>query len=466
MYHPRQPIHAHHSLEPAISLDVNTMQAHPMKSKSLATSEILDTDTHICGRSITIPHDTTRRQSSFNASASSSSQQRNRIVLIGYDNMNHVQTNNHINAIFHAMDYAIDVNATLGIVEEGWAMKALVRMFRHNEKELSYEIWKENLADALHLFIVKDFEVIEGIDEIGLSRIDLPHAVVEMKSGDEMYFYNTNATSFNIRRRREEVLKSLWTHPTRSSKKMRDMCSGADYHHLNMHGYSHSHHHASLSTISSSSSSSSMKYAVIHSRWMKDGKCLKRMKRLSRHVRHQTGIRLDEKAACLLEPSYIEHILKKFHSDERSRMSVVTNTKETDMDRERFLDFPIYVISDGLNPDIITNLQQYPPFGRNIHIVPHNVSWVGSDMMLGVLADVFIGTPISTLSGNIARARTALGFHPNTNFLFPLERSCDTSKHQQKLELEQACDWEFTCQDDTGGAECLYDKRMLQHYVG
>ena len=72
------------------------------------------------------------------------------------------------------------------------------------------------------------------------------------------------------------------------------------------------------------------------------------------------------------------------------------------------------------------------------------------DMMLGVLSSVFIGTPISTLSGNIARARVALGSDPKTNYMFPRKR-----KHKGD-------DWDFVCE----GGECLYDSRFLHHYVG
>jgi hypothetical protein len=69
-------------------------------------------------------------------------------------------------------------------------------------------------------------------------------------------------------------------------------------------------------------------------------------------------------------------------------------------------------------------------------------------MMLAILADVFIGTPVSTMSGNIARARVALGFDPSTNYMFP----------KKKKDGER---WEFFCDES-----CLYDVRILSHYVG
>ena len=143
------------------------------------------------------------------------------------------------------------------------------------------------------------------------------------------------------------------------------------------------------------------------------------------------------------------------------------------------------MITDGKNPNIIKTLKEHPSL--NVRTVPEDLSWVGGkyiacpllrvvdfsnmctiqnfkllltslvyvfmsqgDMMLGVLSSVFIGTPISTLSGNIARARVALGFDPKSNYMFPKKR------HSGKE------GWDFACES----AECLYDTRFLSHYVG
>jgi hypothetical protein len=71
-------------------------------------------------------------------------------------------------------------------------------------------------------------------------------------------------------------------------------------------------------------------------------------------------------------------------------------------------------------------------------------------MMLAVLADVFVGSPISTLAGNVARARVALGFNASTNYLFP-----------KKKKNDNADSWEFFCDD-----RCLYDSSIMKSYVG
>eukprot|EP00957_Ditylum_brightwellii_P204290 15338558-Ditylum_brightwellii.AAC.1 len=90
---------------------------------------------------------------------------------------------------------------------------------------------------------------------------------------------------------------------------------------------------------------------------------------------------------------------------------------------------PIYIITDGFNPYIIQNLKEDPLIGHRIYEVPDNktIRWVVGNIMLGALSSVFIGTPTSSMSGNIARARTALGFDVKTNYLRPLEQAHNDS---------------------------------------
>jgi len=230
------------------------------------------------------------------------------------------------------------------------------------------------------------------------------------KTGDEMYFYHTRANISTIRQRRLPTLQYLWTHPTQKSTA------------LETENGQHDNMCAAISPTLPQN------YAVIHSRWMKRNGCLNRLGNLAHGIRNKTGILIDRKAPCLLEPSYIDSILRS----------------------NNLLDAPVYVISDGLNPDIVHALEKHPVFGANVKTLPQIESWVGSDMMLGVLSSVFIGTPISTLSGNIARARMALGFDPKTNYIFPRKQQGDGST------------WEFVCED----GDCLYDVRYLNHYVG
>jgi len=316
-----------------------------------------------------------------------------RLVVIGHDTFHHVQTNNHINAILHAMDFAYDNNVTLAVSRTGWAVDVL-RLFFGGEDTVDRMDWEKQIKRHLN---------VNFLDNHGVKAEDTNFQVVEHKTGDEMYYYHTIQSISTIIERRVPVLRYLWSHPTTNialdaTGGSRDMCS------------------AILPSLPN-------KYVVLHSRWMKKDGCLNRLGNLAHRIKNNTDMDIDCKSPCLLQPTYIERILRSSNA----------------------LDYPIFIISDGLNPDIVHQLQRHPIFGDNVMQVEQNVSWVGGDMMLGVFASIFIGTPISTLSGNIARARMALGFDPGTNYLFPMK---DKDA--------------FACTD----GKCLYDVQFLNHYVG
>lgn len=344
-------------------------------------------------------------------------------IVIGHDDMHHVQTNNHINAILHAMDYAIDHNASLALIRNGWAVHVLRKLFRGDE-DLDVKEWEAKVELKLNVMILDNRNVE---DEYRNYYKCTSGSCPKMKfmSGDDMYYYHTTSNLSSVMQSRNNVLSFLWSHPTTTGKSSNK-------------SYTTSTSPASKfieDTIQKSNMCSTIsnslpeQYVVIHSRWMKKNGCLNRLGRLAYWIKNKTNVTIDRKAPCLLPPNYIESILRS----------------------KGALHHPIYVISDGLNTDIIRTLQNHSIFGDNVKIVPHDESWVGGDMMLGVLSSVFIGTPISTLSGNIARARVALGFDPQTNILFP-----------QKVKTDGKSEWLNSCEDP----QCLYDVRLLNHYVG
>lgn len=303
-------------------------------------------------------------------------------ILIGYDNFNHVQTNNHLNAIFHAIDYATDFGSDLVLYRHGWAVRVLRLLFGGESN--STKTWEKGIER-----------------QIGIRITSSRHRGVR-KSGDEMYYYHTQESLDALSRKRNSLWRYLWSNPTSPTgkvyKKERDMCK-------------------SIKSISPSKN-----YVVIHSRWMKNDGCLRRLGSLAQRIKNNTNVRIDRKEPCKLSPSYIEKILRKSNS----------------------LQYPIYFISDGMNLNVLEKLEKHHIYGPNVHQI--NQSFVGADMTLGVLSTVFIGTPISTVSGNIARSRLALGRNPNTNFLFPLKNNVS----------------EFAFQDNTS----LYNHHIMGNYAG
>lgn len=80
---------------------------------------------------------------------------------------------------------------------------------------------------------------------------------------------------------------------------------------------------------------------------------------------------------------------------------------------------PIVIITDNKkgSKGVLKRLLGDPDVGPLLRIVPKKARWLGSDMTLAVMANVFIGHPSSTMSGFIGRSRKALGFEHNYIFL-------------------------------------------------
>ncbi len=381
-----------------------------LNDKLFANVHVHESSQTVCKRKVKIPSTMSTKDETRRAAFKLSNGRQNKVlVVIGHDKMNHVQTNNKLNAILHAMDYAQDINADLALIRNGWPTKTLKLLFGHDYQGKndihSSSSWEQSIERNLHLRFV-------DIDKLDETMHNEDYSDIRYNNSDDMYYYHTNSSLEVIKQRRQPILEYLWSHPTiRENSSKNDMCNV-------------------VNTVERKLDSVNItQYSVVHSRWMKKNGCLNRMGAFAQRMRDMTGISIDRKAPCLLEPSYIESIVKKCG----------------------LLGKPIYVITDGLNPEIVQNLQADPRIGQNVRTVPENISWVGGDMMLGVLSDCFIGTPISTLSGNIARARLALGQDPGTNYLFPQKRQNDDEE------------FEFSCQSS---ADCLYDVRVLSHYVG
>lgn len=148
------------------------------------------------------------------------------------------------------------------------------------------------------------------------------------------------------------------------------------------------------------------------------------------HLRslEKAGVRLMERmssssgchptAALEMEPEYIKSILRPLG----------------------MLKFPIVLITDGQNFDAIRRLVNDPDIGPRLKLVTEAASWVGGDITLAVMSNVFIGNPASTFSGIIAKSRLALGF--GHSYLF-------------RAQNEEG-EWRDTC-----GDTCVFDKRIM-----
>jgi hypothetical protein len=152
-------------------------------------------------------------------------------------------------------------------------------------------------------------------------------------------------------------------------------------------------------------------YSVVHQRYLEGEPGL----RIMRKMNERTGC--DPTGALDMEPDYIKSILEPLG----------------------MLNYPIVVISDGENPSVIERLQADPEISKVLIVATGG--WLGGDITLAIMSNVFIGNPASSFSGFIAKSRLALGF--GHNYLF---RAKDQTTGK----------WETVC-----GDTCVFEKVVM-----
>ena len=151
-------------------------------------------------------------------------------------------------------------------------------------------------------------------------------------------------------------------------------------------------------------------YSVIHQRSFEGHeKVMKRMSGISGF--HPT-------AAIDMSPGYIKSILRPLG----------------------MLQHSIVLITDGQNWESIRRIVSDEEIGPKLRLVPQEASWIGADITLAVMSNVFIGNPASSFSGFIAKSRLALGF--GHSYLF--------------RNLDEQGEWVSTC-----GDTCVFDKHVM-----
>ena len=316
------------------------------------------------------------------------------VVVIGHHrwltrDKTYGQTNNQILTLMHAFDASVELEAALVIQKNSWGHK-LLKLFLDNSEMAAFQ-------QLFNVQILNRRQIQRVRHSHSHSHSQTQMVRVFPMSAKDLFYRElpSNVSISEIIQRRKSVFRFLWSNvkPT--------FCSA-------------------IERIDPPS-----KFTVIHSRWMQvsDPACPKRLATIADREYLKKNVRLDRSAPCELYPSYVHSILKA--------------------NGNGMLDAPIYIITDGFNPEIVHRIENDPVIGKNVKTVPITDSWVGGDMMLGVLADVFIGTPTSTFSENIARARISFGFDAKTNYLRPLERN--------ETERDQDGAWEFHCQT----TECM-----------
>jgi len=288
---------------------------------------------------------------------------------------------NNLMEFIHALQYSRDNDIQLGIKYGSWSLRLLLRMFFSITGEADQ--WKEHFERALCIKIIHKTTELKEYDVIRLDTKDL----LSYKSNESFVEY----ASFQ-----QQVLRTLFQNyntgegTTLAGFGTESMCKGID-------------------ALFGADSASAI-YSVIHMRRLEFvGYTI--LDAVSKH----TGC--DPRAAIEMRPEYIRNILKPLH----------------------MLDYPIVVISDDQNIEAVQRLMDDPEIGPQIVFVPEEAVWIGGDMTLGVLSNVFIGNPASSFSGFIAKSRLALG--KGHTYLF---RARDNEGK-----------WQTSC-----GDSCVFDKRV------
>ena len=304
------------------------------------------------------------------------------------------RTGNNLIEFFHALQYGRENNVLVGTMQGSWPMHLITEMWMSvNEDDTERIAWRQFMEQS---FCIKIFN--------NLDQLDAYKEVIQMPT-KELFMYRYTASLNDYVGFISHVIRTLWrsynngTGVNMRRKPVRDMCSVMDA----IFG---------AGTMGENDINSAV-YTVVHSRSFEGVAGHPLMDRIA------AAIGCDPVAALEMKPEYIKGILEPLG----------------------VMNHPIYFISDHQQPEILDRLLADPEIGPNIRLIPEEVSWIGGDITIATLANVFIGSPASTFSGFIAKSRVALGF--NNNYLF--------RKQTRDGTWVEVCDY-----------RCIFDKDVLK----
>ena len=276
------------------------------------------------------------------------------------------RTGNNLIEFFHALQIGQDKGYVVAIRHGGWVSHLLLNMWF----AVQYDDFDDMTAWMHH--IEQTFCVFIYVEE-QKEKLERFKEVIEMDT-EELFRHKTSSNINDYVEYQGHVLRNLW----------RNYHRGRGF---NLRRQPVSDNCSVMNAMFGSEKRSAM-YSVIHSRSLEG----EPGKRLLGRISEFSGC--DPLAALEMRPDYIKAILAPL-----------------DM-----LKKPIIFITDNQAPEILERLQADPDIGPNLRLIPDEVSWVGGDVTVGVMADVFIGNPASTFSGFIAKSRVALGY--NNTYMF------------------------------------------------
>lgn len=295
----------------------------------------------------------------------------------------HGRTGNNLIEFLHAIQEARDMDYQLGILYPSWATSVLLTMWM----AIDSDDWETQFEQA---FCVKIFYDEEELRDF---------TTVLRQDTKELFFYRTNLPLKDYVASQEYSIQTLFRNYNTGEgrdiwgSQVKDMCSG-------------------INAIFGEEERGKAMYSVIHSRTLEGEPGF----RLLGTVARRSGC--DPVAALEMKPDYIKAILEPLG----------------------MMKYPIVFITDDENPEVLERLLADPEIGPMIRTVPEEACWIGGDLTLGIMSNVFIGNPASTFTGFIAKSRLALGF--GHNYLF---RAKDVRGR-----------WMDVCRED-----CIFDWKVM-----
>ena len=322
----------------------------------------------------------------------------NDLLLISGERGTFGRTGNNIIEFLHSLQFARDKNVNLGIMYDSWVFSVILELWM----SVHGDDWQQQFEEA---FCVKIFH--SGSELVGYNVLFPDLDVKDFTK--EMFMYSTESPFAEYIGQQAEHLQTLFRHydkgegKTTLGKPVQNMCAGLDAV-FGKHTYG-------LDNILGKTYKDTI-YTAIHSRKLEGAPGVRMMNKMSQ----RTGC--DPTGALDLRPDYIKSILGPLG----------------------MLEYPIVFISDGQDPSVLERLQADPEISQQLRVVPDEASWLGGDITIAVMSNVFIGNPVSSFSGIIAKSRLALGFAHNY-----LWRAKD-----------DVGNWHTVC-----GDTCIFDKSFM-----
>jgi len=297
------------------------------------------------------------------------------------------RTGNNLIEFLHALQFAREQDVTLGIMSDSWAFGVVLKMWM----SIQDDDWETQFEKAFCVKIFHSKDEVKGYDlvypELTDNR-DLTERLFKWTSNEPLHEYIGDQSKLI-----QSMYKKYNTGDGTQLKgaPVRDMCSGIKA----LFG-----------------DKKNVLYSVIHQRSLEGAPG----EHLLKVVSKKSGC--DPVAALHMGPDYVKSILKPLG----------------------MLKYPIVLITDGQEFSVMQRLLNDPEISPNLRLVPEEATWVGGDITLAVMSDVFIGNPASTFSGFIAKSRLALG--KGHSYLF-------RAKNEKG-------EWHTTC-----GDTCIFDKKIM-----